>query len=64
MAAGGQSIKQTISFGVTGYHNGEHIDTTIMRADSALYLAKEGGRNRAASVEPGAGAPDSIPATL
>jgi two-component system cell cycle response regulator len=64
MAAGGQSIKQTISFGVTCYHNDEHIDTTIMRADSALYLAKEGGRNRAASVEPGAGAPDSIPATL
>lgn len=64
MAAGGHSIKQTISFGVTCYHNDEHIDTTIMRADSALYLAKEGGRNRAASVEPGAGAPDSIPATL
>jgi two-component system cell cycle response regulator len=64
MTAAGHSIKQTISFGVTCYHDGEHIDTTIMRADSALYLAKEGGRNRAASVEPGAGAPDSIPATL
>ncbi|EBA01620.1 GGDEF domain-containing protein [Marinobacter sp. ELB17] len=64
MTAGGHSIEQTISFGVTCYHNGEHIDTTIMRADSALYLAKQGGRNRVVSVEPGAGAPYSIPAAL
>lgn len=64
MAAGGHNIEQTISFGVTSYHNGEHIDTTIMRADGALYLAKQGGRNRVVSVEPGAGAADSIPAAL
>jgi diguanylate cyclase (GGDEF)-like protein len=52
MKAGGHDIKQTISFGVTCYHNGEHIDATIMRADRALYLAKQGGRNRVEGVEP------------
>ncbi|MCL1478183.1 MULTISPECIES: GGDEF domain-containing protein [unclassified Marinobacter] len=62
MAVGGHSIEQTISFGVACYSNGEQIDTTIMRADSALYLAKQGGRNRVVSVEPGADVPSSIPA--
>ena len=62
IAAGGHNIEQTISFGATCYYNGEHIDATIMRADSALYLAKQGGRNRVVSVKPGAGAPASIPA--
>jgi diguanylate cyclase (GGDEF)-like protein len=64
MTAGGHNIEQTISFGATCYYKGEHIDATIMRADSALYLAKQGGHNRVASVEPGAGAADSIPAVL
>ncbi|UQG62521.1 GGDEF domain-containing protein [Marinobacter sp. M3C] len=62
MAVGGHSIEQTISFGVACYSNGEQIDTTIMPADSALYLAKQSGRNRVMSVEPGADVPSSIPA--
>jgi diguanylate cyclase (GGDEF)-like protein len=36
----------TISIGVTSYVAGESVDTCIERADKALYLAKENGRNR------------------
>lgn len=40
-------VKQvTCSFGVTSYLPGEKGDTFISRADSALYKAKESGRNR------------------
>lgn len=51
---GSVAIEQTISFGVACYREGEQIDTTILRADSALYMAKQGGRNRVASIEVGA----------
>lgn len=40
-------VKQvTCSFGVTAYLPGEKGETFISRADSALYKAKESGRNR------------------
>lgn len=51
MKVGSVSIEQTISFGVACYRGGEHIDATIMRADSGLYLAKQAGRNRVVSNE-------------
>jgi diguanylate cyclase (GGDEF)-like protein len=34
------------SFGVTDYRTGEDIETTLSRADHALYEAKRGGRDR------------------
>jgi diguanylate cyclase (GGDEF)-like protein len=51
MTLGSVTIQQTISFGVACYRGGEHIDATIMRADSGLYLAKQSGRNRVESSE-------------
>ncbi|QSZ27904.1 diguanylate cyclase [Aceticella autotrophica] len=35
----------TASFGVTGYCEGDTIDTLVMRADSMMYKAKSSGRN-------------------
>lgn len=43
----GQSV--TASFGVTGLVFGDTSETLIKRADSALYQAKESGRNRTVS---------------
>ena len=40
------SFNITISFGVTGYKSPESIETTLARADAALYRAKTRGRNR------------------
>ncbi len=36
----------TCSIGLALYHQGDHRSSLIKRADQALYLAKEGGRNR------------------
>ncbi len=41
-------ITKTISIGVTQYRPGERISTLVERADRAMYLAKEKGRNRIA----------------
>lgn len=38
--------KVTVSIGVTQFRNGESVDSTLLRADAALYAAKQGGRNR------------------
>lgn len=39
----------TASFGVTSYRLGDTIETIVNRADTALYSAKNAGRNRAKS---------------
>lgn len=39
-------IDVTVSFGVTDYRAGEDIETMIQRADSALYQAKQSGRDK------------------
>ena len=38
--------KQTASFGIACYKEEDTIDSIIGHADEALYLAKNGGRNR------------------
>lgn len=38
--------KQTASFGVAGWQDGETVQSLIGRADAALYRAKDDGRNR------------------
>ena len=38
--------KITMSFGIAEYRNGEISEALVQRADQALYLAKENGRNR------------------
>jgi diguanylate cyclase (GGDEF)-like protein len=35
----------TVSIGFTIHRPGEHVDTTLLRADQALYKAKDAGRN-------------------
>lgn len=38
--------RMTLSIGVAVHRPGEPVDTTVSRADSAMYLAKTSGRNR------------------
>lgn len=38
--------KQTASFGIACYQEGDSIDSIISHADEALYMAKNAGRNR------------------
>ncbi|HXU92780.1 MAG TPA: GGDEF domain-containing protein [Gallionella sp.] len=42
-----EEIIVTASFGVAQLEHGEHADHWLLRADQALYRAKENGRNRA-----------------
>ncbi|MEW6673042.1 MAG: diguanylate cyclase [Thermodesulfobacteriota bacterium] len=42
----GKEIKITISIGVTEYITGERISALVERADKAMYISKENGRNR------------------
>ena len=44
-------INVTISLGVYEYQNGDYEKTLIRNADKALYIAKETGRNKVASIE-------------
>jgi diguanylate cyclase (GGDEF)-like protein len=46
----GKSIFMTISIGVTEYSPGERISTFIQRADKAMYLSKQRGRNQISTI--------------
>ena len=46
----GSDFKVTVSIGLSEYQMREDVDKIIARADEALYLAKNGGRNRVESV--------------
>ncbi|VAW47605.1 diguanylate cyclase/phosphodiesterase (GGDEF & EAL domains) with PAS/PAC sensor(s) [hydrothermal vent metagenome] len=41
-----EPLKLTLSSGVAIYRKGEYVDTLFQRADEALYLAKNNGRNQ------------------
>lgn len=45
-ATGAQPIPLTVSVGVTLCAPGDTADSALQRADEAMYLAKERGRNR------------------
>ena len=47
-----QRIAVTISLGVASSNGHVDLDSLALEAERALYLAKHGGRNRVASVEP------------
>jgi diguanylate cyclase (GGDEF)-like protein len=42
----GQDVQITISIGVTEYQGDEELSTFIQRADKAMYLSKQNGRNK------------------
>ncbi len=44
-----QKLQVSLSVGVAGVHMGDTVETVLERADQALYLAKEQGRNRVCS---------------
>ncbi len=46
IAHNGNTLHATVSIGIAEHQRGEDIQTSIDRADTALYRAKEAGRNR------------------
>ena len=42
----GEPLQVTMSFGIAEFKGGDQSDDVFKRADSALYMAKENGRNR------------------
>jgi len=46
----GESISMTISIGVTEYCPGERMLTFVQRADQAMYLSKQRGRNQISTI--------------
>ena len=42
----GPDFMVTVSLGLTEYHRDDDVQKVIARADTALYLAKDSGRNR------------------
>ncbi|MFC4278939.1 biofilm regulation diguanylate cyclase SiaD [Achromobacter aloeverae] len=44
----GEALTLTVSVGMARYQQGENISTVLSRADRALYLAKQAGRDRVA----------------
>jgi diguanylate cyclase (GGDEF)-like protein len=53
VVCGGSDLGVTISLGVTEFHPGADMDnkTVVERADRALYMSKNAGRNRVTSLE-------------
>ena len=49
----GQTLRFTVSFGLTEYRSPEEGSEAVARADIALYRAKAQGRNRVVTAEPG-----------
>jgi diguanylate cyclase (GGDEF)-like protein len=45
----GEIFKVTLSIGIAEHKLGERTDDTILRADQALYRAKDSGRNKTVS---------------
>jgi diguanylate cyclase (GGDEF)-like protein len=58
----GSSVAVTISVGACLVESGDTIDMAMEMADAALYMAKDGGRNRVTILEPQADAGDGSPA--
>ncbi len=46
----GKIVNVTISIGVTEYCPDERISNFVQRADKAMYMAKQKGRNKVASI--------------
>ncbi len=44
-----ESLKVTVSFGVTEVEDGDTLDDILSRADNALFMSKDKGRNRTTS---------------
>jgi two-component system cell cycle response regulator len=49
VTASGERLPVTASIGIATSENGDSVETLLKRADDALYIAKNGGRNRVVS---------------